>query len=78
MSETGDECEKSGVYFGSGGCGHATERKIAKDQLFPECSACGKAVNWTFAAADGSRRVRTSGSRLNRDGDHQLLIALTA
>jgi hypothetical protein len=48
MSETGEECEISGLYFGSGGCGHATERRITKDQQFPECRICGKAVNWTL------------------------------
>jgi hypothetical protein len=48
MSETGEECETSGVYFGSGGCGHATEQRIGKGQAFPECKICGKAVNWTL------------------------------
>ena len=48
MSETGEECETSGVYFGSGGCGHATQRRIAKDQCFPDCRICGKVVNWTL------------------------------
>jgi hypothetical protein len=48
MSETGEECETSGVYFGSGGCGHATQRRIAKDQQFPDCRICGKVVNWTI------------------------------
>lgn len=48
MNETDYECEASGLYLGSGGCGHATERRIAKDQLFPECRICGKAVNWTL------------------------------
>lgn len=48
MSQTGDECEASGLYLGSGGCGHATERRIDRDQLFPECLICGKAANWTL------------------------------
>jgi hypothetical protein len=48
MNETGDVCEASGLYLGSGGCGHAAERRIAKDETFPECRACGRIVNWTL------------------------------
>lgn len=48
MSETGDECETTGVYFGSGGCGHASERKIAKDRPFPPCTFCTRVLNWTL------------------------------
>ncbi len=48
MSEHEERCEISGVYFGSGGCGHATEVKIARDQQFPDCKICGKELNWTL------------------------------
>jgi hypothetical protein len=48
MNQSGDECETPGLYFGSGGCGHATERRIGKEQSFPECKVCGRVVNWTL------------------------------
>jgi len=48
MCQTGDPCEKSGLYLGSGGCGHAVERRVKQEEPFPECKVCGKAVNWTL------------------------------
>jgi hypothetical protein len=48
MSETNEECQTSGLYLGSGGCGHATQRRISREQVFPECLICRKAVNWTL------------------------------
>ena len=48
MSETGEECQTSGLYFSSSGCGHAVERRVRKDQQFPGCRVCGKEVNWTL------------------------------
>ncbi len=48
MGETNEECETSGLYFGSGGCGHAIERRIARGEPFPECRICGKDMNWTL------------------------------
>ena len=48
MSQTGDECEASGLYLASGGCGHASEWRITKNQPFPHCRICSKPMNWTL------------------------------
>ena len=48
MSQTDDVCQTSGLYLGSGGCGHATQRRITRGEPFPHCRICGKAVNWTL------------------------------
>ena len=48
MAQTGDECEKSGLYLASGGCGHAAQRTIVKGHKFPVCYDCGMQTHWTL------------------------------
>jgi hypothetical protein len=48
LTKTGDCCQTAGLYFGHGGCGHAAQLTLARQESFPECKVCGGAVNWTL------------------------------
>jgi hypothetical protein len=48
MAQTGDYCDKSGIYFISDGCDHAAQRTIIKGHRFPVCYVCGAQANWTL------------------------------
>ena len=44
----GDICQTSGLYLSSGACGDTGYQRVTEGQPFPTCTACGKAVTWTF------------------------------
>jgi hypothetical protein len=48
MATTGDKCEQTGLYFVSGACGHASERRAQRDELLQYCHICGSPANWTL------------------------------
>jgi hypothetical protein len=48
MTESGEQCERNGLYLASGACGHATQRTLGKSELLPSCHVCGRSVTWTL------------------------------
>jgi hypothetical protein len=48
MANTGDNCERSGLYLVSGACGHASQRTAERDELLPHCPVCGRPATWTL------------------------------
>ncbi len=58
MAQTGDVCTEAGVYETD--CDHALTRRFQVGEIFPSCTACGRAVSWLLAAhglAAGDRRA---------------------
>jgi hypothetical protein len=48
MATTGDKCERSGLYFVSGACGHASQRAVQRNESLPCCYICGRPTTWTL------------------------------
>ena len=46
MPNTGLKCATSGIYRSS--CNARTEIALSKNETFPPCSHCRKAVTWTL------------------------------
>lgn len=43
---TGETCQESGIY--KAGCNCNYEIALSKDETFPPCGSCNKAVIWTL------------------------------
>lgn len=49
VPHTGQACEQSGIYGGDDA--HREEIALSKNETFPPCGDCNRAVNWTLIRA---------------------------
>ena len=49
MPMTGATCAQSGIYRGDDA--HHVEIALSRNETFPPCRDCGRAVNWTLIRA---------------------------
>jgi hypothetical protein len=49
MPQTGSKCPQSGIYQGDDA--HKEQIALSKDEIFPPCGDCKRAVGWSLVRA---------------------------